>query len=281
MAGPFFLPDLYSGRTKPPNFPALVAQPNVVGVILKSTQGTTFAPAWFKEHWPKARAAAEAGGRYGTSFFRGLYHFATPSASGVAQADYVMRALDAAGGWDPRDMAPAWDLEGTAWTQAGVQRTIDTSADFALRIFQLTGRVPILYAGSAIRGTGITTRMGYQKLWTTHIKNVNRSAFDVEDVVLWQYAGNSAYYDPAAVPAQRRFPIFIPGWSAPGDVEDMNVVLDRGAVATDIGRVRELLIGPQPTSFLNPAVGIVASLLLGAGLFAGWRAFMRGPAPLV
>lgn len=289
MAGPFFLPDLYSGRTKPPNFPALVAQANVVGAILKSTQGTTFAPSWFMTNWPAARKAAEDAGRYGTSFFRGLYHYGTPASSGAAQADYVVRALERAGGWTDRDMAPAWDLEDGqtgAWTKAGIQKTIDISSQFAERIEQLLGKRPILYSGATIRGTGITSKMGYQQLWTTHLKNVNRSPFSVEDVVLWQYAGGDArgtnYYDPAALPAQRKFPLYIPGWSVPGDSEDMNVVMDHGQFATSIGRVRELLIGLRPdetSEAFKVGVKLAVSALVGAGVFAGWRHFMRGRAP--
>ena len=244
----FFVPDIYAndlGAT--PNFAALAADPRVVGVILKATQGVSYDPQWFLANWNRARVAG----------VRGVYHFGTPAASGAAQADYLMNAVDRAGGLTSSDMAPAWDLEGAAWSSA--QQIVDISAGFAERIKARTGRTALLYTGSAVRDRGITDRMGFSSMWTPHL-DMSKAGWPLSSYVLWQYAGDGKLYNPAS--AAYGFPTSIPGWGA----TDMNVVMDRGAFASSADRARDILTGSS--------MNLASFLLLGAAAtlaYLMWR----------
>ncbi len=249
-SGPFFIPDVYSEDLGPlPNFAALAAQPRIVGCIIKATQGITYAPNWFTVNWPRVRAAG--GSRYGSSWFRGCYHFGTPAASGAAQADFVLAAIDRAGGWGDGDMPPAWDLEGAAWTSK--QQIVDISSQFAERIKQRIGRTPILYTGATWRNFGITNRCGFEQMWSSHLNLMEPLGWPNSSYALWQYAGDGKLYNPAT--AVYGYPTSIPGWGA----TDMSVVMSGGAAATSIGDVRSTLTGKG---------GLLVPVLLGVGLLA-------------
>jgi hypothetical protein len=273
MGGPFFIPDIYANDpTGPlPNFAALAAQPSMVGCVLKATQGVSYAPAWFMNNWPRVRAAG--GARYGKSWFRGCYHFATPDASGTAQADFVLDAIERAGGWDPEgDMPPAWDFEdGNAkiWTGRGVtkQQVIDLSSQFAERVKQRIGRAPILYTGNTWREYGITEHAGFSQMWSSHLSKMAPYGWPNSSYVAWQYAGDGKLYDPAT--AARSFPLAVPGWGA----TDMSVIMDAGVPATDVGRLSMLLTGkvagPSGAEVVLTLLGLAADAY-GAMRFNRW-----------
>jgi hypothetical protein len=252
-SGPFFLPDVYSEDLGPlPNFTALAQQPRIVGCILKATQGVSYAPNWFTVNWPRLRAAG--GGRYGSSWFRGCYHYGVPSASGAAQADFVLAAIQRAGGWNADgDMPPAWDLEDGSnklWTSvASKQQVCDISSQFAERIKSRLGRAPILYTGATWRGYGITSDCGFSQMWSSHLDKMAPYGWPNARYALWQYAGDGKFYNPAT--AVYGFPLAIPGWGA----TDMNVVMDGGRMAGSISAVRSVITGSSP---------LAAVLLLGA-----------------
>ena len=259
--GPFFIPDLSAWEDVLPNFGAIAAQPNMVGCIIKATQGTSYAPNWFAINWARVRAAG--GSRYGRDWFRGCYHFATPSPGGAAQADYLLAAVDRAGGWSDGDMPPAWDLEGSAWSSR--QQIVDVSTTFAERIKQRLGRAPILYTGSVWRKFGVDARAGFAKLWTTHMDLMEPYGWPNASVVLHQYVGDGKYWDPAGAAARLGYPTSVPGMTTKSD---MSVVLDDGIPATTISRVREVLVGSggwfAPTAQGRRWI----PLAIGAGLLA-------------
>lgn len=230
---PYFVPDIYAlDLGAAPNFSALTSRADMVGVILKATQGVQYAPQWFVDNWPRARAAA--GGRYGSTFFRGCYHFGMPTSTGTAQADYCLNLVDAAGGLASGDLPVAWDLEGSAWSSS--QQIVDISSQFAERVRARTGKVPVLYTGAAVRDRQITAKMGYAKLWTPHL-DMSKAGWALKDYALWQYAGDGKLYNPAS--AIYNFPLSIPGWGA----TDMNVVMKNGAFATSMSDVTSALVG--------------------------------------
>lgn len=258
-SGPYFIPDIYENDLGPaPNFSALAADPRMVGCIIKATQGVSYSPAWFTANWPRVHAAG--GSRYGDSWFRGAYHFGTPSASGTAQADYFLATVARAGGWGSGDMVPAWDLEGSAWTSN--QQIVDISSAFADRIKQVTGKTPLLYAGSLIRDKGITDRMGFEKLWSPQV-NMAAARWPIGDYALWQYAGDGGRgYDLRMNYPQSgalAFPLTIAGWGG----TDMNVVMDGGIPATSIGAVKSALTGGAAL----PWVAVLGAGLLGLGVW--------------
>ena len=245
MAGPFFIPDLSSWEGNKPNFDAIAAAgPSYVGCIIKCSQGVGpgvrpdlgHSLTWFKDNW--SRVAAAGGSRYGTSWFRGTYHYATPTPTGTVQADYMLRTVERAGGWSSGDMPPAWDLEGDAWSSR--QQIVDVSSQFAERVKQQTGRVPFLYTGSTWRKFGIKERAGFEKMWTTHMDLMVPFGWPNASIVLHQYVGDGKYYNPSSKPAKLGYPTEVPGMGAK---VDMNVIMDGGSPATSIERVRAVLAG--------------------------------------
>lgn len=247
-AGPYFVADVYANDLGPlPNFAALAADPNMVGCILKATQGVSYAPAWFTTNWNRVRQAG--GERYGSSWFRGCYHFGTPAAGGAAQADYLLAAVARAGGFGDGDMPVAWDLEGAAWTSK--QQVIDISSAFAQRIRSQTGKSPMLYTGATARDMGITDHMGFDGIWTPHL-DMSKAGWPISDYTLWQYAGDGKLYNPASI--VYGYPTTIPGWGA----TDMSVVMLNGGVASSVGQVKEALFG---VSLLMPMLAVGAGLI--------------------
>jgi hypothetical protein len=259
----------------------------MVGCIIKSSQGlgpgvspqNGHSLTWFKDNWTRILAAA--GARYGLEFFRGAYHFGTPTATGAAQADYMLLTVESAGGWRNGDLPPAWDLEGATWSSA--QQIIDVSSQFAERIKQQLGKAPILYTGATWRKFGLRTRAGFGALWTTHLDVMVPFGWPNTDVVLHQY-GDGKYYDPQGQPARLMYPTGVLGF---GTNLDMNVVMDGGRPATSIDRVRTVLTGqggslfepsyePAPGGFFSRTVnevkrdvkGLSTPVLVGAGLGA-------------
>jgi len=244
MAGPFFIPDLSSWEGNHPNFAAIASATNMVGCIIKSSQGVGpgvspqhgHSLTWFKDNWQRVRAAG--GDRYGESWLRGCYHYATPTPSGSAQADYMLTTVERAGGWGNGDLAPAWDLEGAEWSSR--QQIVDVSAAFADRIQQRLGRAPILYTGSVWRKFGVKERAGFGAMWTPHMDLMSPFGWPNASVVLHQYVGDGKYWSLESLPAKRGYPTSVPGLSAK---VDMNVVMDGGMPATSIERVRAILTG--------------------------------------
>lgn len=255
MAGPYFIPDIYAlDLGDAPNFGALAAAgPQYVGCILKATQGVQYSPAWFTTNWQRLKAAG--GARYGSSWFRGVYHFGMPNTRGDVQADFLLTALQRAGGWDPRgDMPPAWDLEGSSWTSE--QQIVDVSSSFAARIQSALGATPVLYTGATVRDKRITNRMGYSKLWTPHL-DMSKAGWPLSDYALWQYAGDGKWYNPALAPIYK-YPTSIPGWGA----TDMNVVMDRGSAAQTISTVQSILTGGSMKPLLVVIAAVATYLIL-------------------
>lgn len=260
-SGPYFIPDVYSNDLGPlPNFAALAVQPRIVGCIIKATQGVSYAPNWFTVNWPRVRAAG--GSRYGSSWFRGCYHYATPDASGTAQADFVLAAIERAGGWNgDGDMPPAWDFEDGAakiWTGRGVskQQVVDLSSQFAERIKSRLGRSPILYTGATWRQYGITSSAGFSQMWSSHLNKMEPYGWPNSRYALWQYAGDGKLYNPGS--AVYGYPLSIPGWGA----TDMSVVMSGGTAANGIHEVKSALVGGGRGIMLPILIG---TALLGAG----------------
>ncbi|HSX22283.1 MAG TPA: GH25 family lysozyme [Gaiellaceae bacterium] len=263
MAGPFFIPDLSSWEGNSPNFDAIAADSRMVGCLIKSSQGLGpgvrpdlgHSLTWFKDNWP--RVAAAGGSRYGTSWFRGLYHYASTAATGAAQADYVLQTVERAGGWAFGDLPPAWDLEGAEWTSR--QQIVDISSQFAERIRSRYGRAPILYTGSIWRKFGVTDAAGFASIWTTHMDLMAPFGWPNDKVILHQYVGDGKYWNPSSTPAKLGYPTSVLGLSAK---VDMNVVMDGGTPATSIERVRAVLTSGRPGAAERG--GVSTPLLIGA-----------------
>lgn len=182
-----------------PNWPALAALgPPWHGAIIKATEGVAYNPLWFAWNW---RAVRDAGGdRYGVDWFRGAYHFLKFNTDGTAQADYYLKAIDAAGGFAIGDFWPIVDVELGGETntnqKATKQQIIDCTTAFANRVEEKTGRKVMLYGNGAMRDRQISDRMGCSYLWcprytqTLPSEIYTRAGWDLASLVMWQYCGD-------------------------------------------------------------------------------------------
>jgi len=251
---PYLFVDLYSGDDgrlvgKHPNWPVLASTSGYFGAILKAWDGTRFNDGgWFQKNWPALRDAG--GDRYGDAWFRGAYLFLEFLQNGADQADAYLKAVDAAGGWDHGDILPIIDVEQGGEGKpaangkpavsahpnhsASKQQVIDCATACANRIRECTGRRVILYGRGAMRDLGINDRMGCDLVWnpayTATMVMHGLEAWNLEDVVLWQYCGDGT----AAV---AKLPRSVPGFGAC----DLSVFV-KGAQAPTLQMVRDNLL---------------------------------------
>jgi GH25 family lysozyme M1 (1,4-beta-N-acetylmuramidase) len=251
---PYLLVDLYSGDDgrlvgRHPDWQALVNTKGYIGAILKAWDGTKFNDGgWFKRHWPAVRDAG--GDRYGKSWFRGAYLFLEFLQSGRDQADAYLQVIDGAGGWDNGDILPIIDVEQGGEgrpaangkpvvpphpnRKATKQQVIDCATECANRIREQTSRRVILYGRGAMRDLGINDRMGCDLVWnpayTPTMVRHGLEAWNLEDIVLWQYCGDGS----AAIAS---LPHDVPGFGAC----DISVFV-KGSQAPTLQLVRENLL---------------------------------------
>ncbi|BCJ39934.1 hypothetical protein GCM10010168_27930 [Actinoplanes ianthinogenes] len=193
------LVDVYSGDLGgKPNWEALVDAPNVVGAILKATEGTTFSTSWFDENWRAVHDLVPD--RYGDTWLRGAYHFLKFNQDGAAQADFYLRTIEKAGGFDVGDIIPIVDVElggeSNSNQTATAEQIVECTTAFAERIRSQANQQTMLYGNGAMRDKGITDRMGCDWLWVPRYtallpKNIyERAGWDLDSVAMWQYCGD-------------------------------------------------------------------------------------------
>jgi GH25 family lysozyme M1 (1,4-beta-N-acetylmuramidase) len=218
-----------------PAWEAVVAAPDFIGGIIKATQGLHYAPEWFDTNWAKLKVVTPD--RYGKSWFRGAYHFLNFNESGTDQADFYLKRIERAGGFDHGDIIPIVDVElgdngavrpnGTHGTRnpnqdASKQQIIDCTTEWATRVRQVTGQQIMLYGNGAMRDKGINDRMGCDWLWIPRFtaklpaEMYNRAGWDLESLAMWQYCGDGT----AALPD---YPNEVPGF---GKVDISVVILN-------------------------------------------------------
>jgi GH25 family lysozyme M1 (1,4-beta-N-acetylmuramidase) len=204
------LVDVYSGDLGgTPNWPALADAPDVVGGILKASEGTTFTTSWFSANWPAVHDLAPD--RYGDTWFRGAYHFLKFDQDGEAQADFYLQTVQDAGGFDVGDIIPIVDVElgndglpdeqgkvrprNSNW-DATAEQIVECTTAFADRVRSETGQQVMLYGNGAMRDKGISDRMGCDWLWVPRYTALlprtvyERAGWNLDSVVLWQYCGD-------------------------------------------------------------------------------------------
>lgn len=209
MAERNLIVDVYSGDLHGrPDWEALVATPDFAGAIVKATESTAFDTRWFKTNWPKVKDVG--GDRYGTTWFRGAYHYLKFNRGGREQADFYLKAVDEAGGFDVGDIIPIVDVElgregrtdengdvvgrNSNW-DASAQQIIDCTSEWADRVKAETGMEVMLYGNGAMRDKHINDRMHCDWLWiprytaTLPAKMYERAGWVLPNVALWQYCG--------------------------------------------------------------------------------------------
>lgn len=192
-----------------PNWAAVVDAPNFVGGIIKATQSTSFNTSWFEKNWPVVKDVG--GERYGTTWFRGAYHFLTFDKDGAAQADFFLDTVDKAGGFDVGDIIPILDVElgndgkpdehghtrprNSNW-DASAQQIIDCTSSCAERVKQRSGQEVMLYGNGAMRDKSINDRMRCDWLWIPRYTSTlpremyERAGWTLDRVAMWQYCGD-------------------------------------------------------------------------------------------
>lgn len=256
MQPPFLIVDASHWTGEDPPWHVLAAHPNIVGIIIKATQATNYAPQWFVKHWPRVRDVARD--RYGASWFRGCYHYLDVRVDGRAQADFYLAHVERAGGWGSGDLYPIVDVElGGPNGGATAEQVIRVTTDFARRVKERTGRKVILYGRGAMRDLGIRDRMGCDAVWNPSytremVTNGLTPTWSLDDVVLWQYAG-----DGVGDSSKHGLPLTIPGF--PTNM-DMNVYVD-GARKPTLSSLRRRLVSDGLTMFVASIVLFFAALL--------------------
>jgi len=253
---PFLVADVSRHQGDRVAFDVIAAHPDMVGVIVKISEGLHYAPReWIAHNWPAARAAG--GVRYGDTWFRGAYHYLRINVDGAKQADFFLDAIERAGGWGHGDMMPFVDAEASNNEDATREDVIECVSAFARRIKERTGRGTIYYGRGFMRDLGIASRMGCVAIWNagytaTMPMTGLAPAFDRDDVVLWQYT------DGTNGSTAHGLPLKLPGWS--GGL-DLNVYVD-GNRKPLIGRLRSRLLGSALDSLTVLVLIAVGALLL-------------------
>lgn len=224
----------------------------VVGAIIKASQSTGWGAVneeWFRQSW---RRLKEVGGdRYGVDFFRGAYHFLQLNVDGAKQADYYLKLVEQAGGWDVGDIMPIVDLEeGGQGTWAGGEKlamikdpvrrarlrdaAIACTTKFVKRVKEVTGHRVMLYGRGMMRDLGIKDRMScdavWNPAWTVTMPPMDAYGWPLQDIPLWQLNGGGTV-------AAKGFPSEIPGWGK----MDYSVYID-GTNKTDLVSFRRRLL---------------------------------------
>ena len=193
--------------------------PNVIGGILKCTDGVAYGyTGWFLDNWKRL------------SGFRGAYHYLQFGQDPRVQADFYLRIMALAGGWDARAIMPIVDVElggeRSANRHASAQQVIDCTTAWAERVRGVTGRRVMLYGRGAMRDLGICDKMGCGAVWnpsyTASPSMHGLEAWTLDDVVLWQYGGDgvgdaSRHHLPLAIPGLGKIDlsVYVDGARAP------------------------------------------------------------------
>lgn len=229
MVSPLIV-DTFSGAEQPTSVWKTLAAAGAPwhGAIIKATQGTAFGPRWFDDHWPAVRAAG--GDRYGDTWFRGAYHFLNFFEDGKAQADFYLKVVERAGGWDSGDLWPIVDVELGSKTNknrlSSKQQVIDCTTAFADRVRGELGRDVMLYGNGAMRDLEITSRMGCSWLWCPRFTDVlpreiyERAGWSQDRLAFWQYAGDGVGGDNVGL---KGFPASAPGLGTKCDISALTI----------------------------------------------------------
>ncbi len=256
--GPYLLFDLYPFDLGPlPDFtvPARSdadgdGDADFVGGILKATQGTAYGyTAWFVDNFKRLRVAG--GDRYGSSWFRGAYHYLEFTQDPIKQADFYLSVIDKAGGWDDGCIVPIVDVEfggeRSANRRATTAQIIDSTTAFADRCRAVTGRRVMLYGRGAMRDRSIRSKMGCDLVWNAaytatmvtnglvgELPDGHEAPWTIDDIALWQYSG-----DGTGDARKHKLPLTITGFGH-GKV-DVSAFID-GARKPTLARLRERLL---------------------------------------
>lgn len=124
-------------------------------VFIKATQDNDFIDPMFPTNLARARAAGLAAG---------AYHFFDYTLDGTAQADHFLDRVEAAGGIDDA-LPPVVDVECWAPIGSSIHAVSATRLrDFVERVYERTGRMPIVYTSVHMWREVVGNAEGFEKL---------------------------------------------------------------------------------------------------------------------
>jgi lysozyme len=180
--------------------------------FIKATQGDYNKQANFAANWTNAQAAG---------VLRSPYHFFDGTKDGVAQANWFLGEITAAGGLQPGDLPPMLDIEcPTSSVQANAQSNCEFTGDsgwvatatLVQRVFdwlatveQATGRMPIIYSYPSWFASAKVTdaRLAAYPLFNATYGSCASVPAPWTSAVFWQYSATTR----------------VPGITAAGDVD--------------------------------------------------------------
>ena len=116
------------------------------------------------------------GDRYGQTWFRGAYHFLKFNKDGQAQADFYLKTINDAGGFDVGDILPIVDVELGGETnsnqKASAQQIIDCTSAWAERVKKETDQQVMLYGNGA---TAPRRSSATRRRWWTSARSTSAS----------------------------------------------------------------------------------------------------------
>ncbi len=165
--------------------------------FMKATQGDYNTQTSFAANWAGSKAAG---------VLRSPYHFFDPTIDGVLQAQHFLSVLAAAGGLQPGDLPPMFDMEcPTSPNQATAGKNceytgnsgwvatatlIQRAFDWLTTVEQATGRKPIIYSYPAwFAGEGFTdVRLAQYPLYIATLSTCASVPPPWTTTVFWQYS---------------------------------------------------------------------------------------------
>lgn len=167
------------------------------GLIIKATQGDYYSGGgWFRTYWPLIRQLAINASRYRKDFVRGCYHYFDLKVDARVQAEYFLRHVELAGGWDWGDLAAMIDVEESGNPgDVTASQIVDGVSTWTGIVETATGTKPILYGGNYLAEHGVTDHCGCQALvvarYSAKLPPIayTRIGWTAADLVGWQYAG--------------------------------------------------------------------------------------------
>lgn len=135
---------------------AAVAQSGTQFCFIKATEGARDVDPMFKSHW---NDVAKAG------LIRGAYHFFRPQIPVSAQVELFARTL---GQYQPGDLSPACDFEGTAgWSEMPAQNRTVLALSMLEAVEKRFGVTPIVYTSPWFAGQIISNApaLGRFPIW--------------------------------------------------------------------------------------------------------------------
>ena len=219
--------DLDNPKTKAIELPPFEVLPGLVtngceiaGCYVKASEGLGWGAAnedWFRRSW---RRMKEVGVKH-----RGAYHFLRFQSSGMAQADYFLRLIESAGGWDDNELMPMVDVEEGgqgSWAPGKLEKinyqdryrlagqVTNCVGTFVERIRDATGLRVCVYGRGVFRDLNMTDCLfGAQAVcnpaYTKMMPRMEAYGVPLEKIGLWQLCGDGYVAAPG-------YPRTIPSW---------------------------------------------------------------------